>query len=76
MSTSKKNNLVIPPGFYFVPLSGTYSSAASFCLSGYLYFYVCGSLGVSLNLGEVTLCRWHPVCLGSSLPSYHPSCML
>ena len=29
------------PGVYRLPSSGTYSSASSFCLHCYLYFYVC-----------------------------------
>ena len=40
-------------GFYLVPSSGTCSSASSFCLSCYLYFYVCGGLVMCLDLGEV-----------------------
>ena len=42
-------------GFYLVPSSGTYSWVASFSLSCYPYFCVCGRLVMFLNLGEVVL---------------------
>ena len=47
----------------FSPLSRTYSSAASFCLNCYLYFYVYDRLVTFLDLGEVAFCRRHPIDL-------------
>ena len=43
----------------FSPLSRTYSSAASFCLNCYLYFYVYDRLVTFLDLGEVAFCGRH-----------------
>ena len=46
----------------FSPSSGTYSSAASFCLSCYLCFYVYDRLSF-LDLGEAAFCRRRPIDL-------------
>lgn len=61
--------------FYFVPLSPVYSSAASFCLSCYFNFYLCGGLVRFLDLGEEAFYRRCAMYLSSALPSCHPSYM-
>lgn len=54
---------------------GTHSSAASFCLSCYLHFYVCGRFVPFTDLGEVTFYRRRPMqsqqCIPLN-PSYMP----
>ena len=60
--------------FYIVPSSGT--SATSFCLSFYLYFYVSNRLVTFSNLVKMAFCRRHSMHPSIALPPNHQSCML
>ena len=53
--------LVLLLEFNLVPSSESHSSVISFCLNCSLYFYVHGRLVTFLDLGEVALCRRHPM---------------
>ena len=48
----------------------------SFCLSLCFYFYVLGRQVLFPDLGEVLLCRTHPVVPSSTVPSAHQTYML
>ena len=39
--------------------------------NSYLYFYICDRWVMCLNLGDVVLCRRHPLCLSSAFASCH-----
>ena len=56
---------------FLVPSSEISSSAVSFCLNFYFYFYVCSRLVVFLHLGKVIFNRGCPMGPSSTPPSCH-----
>ena len=62
-------HLVLFMRFCVIYLFGTYFSLSLFYLILCVYFYVLGILAMFTNLGEMILCRSHPMRPSSMFPS-------